>query len=277
MCRLIASCLIGIAALPGSILGHELWIQPDDFRPMCGVETPVRLFVGERFRGEELPWDGGRIRDLVLVSARGPFTLRGEPGAAPAAWARLDEPGAHLLAFRSKPATLEFVPDAFNSYLLEDGLYAPLAARRAAGALAMPVRERVSRYAKAVLGVAAGHAIGLLARPLGHRLEIVPETDVGADPHDDGDLVVRVLFEGVPLEGAVIFAAPFAGPEDRLQRGLTDAEGRCRFALDVPGPWMISLVHMVECHDCADADWDSSWATFVFARGDVAASLSGAR
>lgn len=289
-------------------LAHEFWLQPDQFRLQPGTETPVRIFVGERFRGEELPCDASRVAEFRHLSASGEENLNGEEGAAPAAWLHVDDPGLHLLAYRSHPAALELAAERFNGYLLDDGHYRTLAARLAAGTYDAPGRERFARYAKALLvcdgtqsastagGVGAGQVgdsmptpnatpmptstadASLAMRAVGHRLEIIPETDAHALADGASEIAVRVLFEGEPLGGAVIFATPAGNPEKGLLRTLTHVDGRCRFSLASTGPWMISLVHMIECRDCPDADWDSSWATLVFARGDVvAASLSSAR
>ncbi len=277
MRRVAIVLVLSLATQAGPASAHEFWMQPDDFDPAPGAETPVRFFVGERFRAEEFPWDPTRAAELLLVSPRRSQTLRGEPGATPATWVRAEEPGPRWLALRSNPAVLELAADRFNAYLLDDGLYTALAARRAAGDFESPGRERFTRYAKTLFASALDAEAAMASRLIGHRLEIVPETSTASLVDGAREIVVRVLFEAEPLTGAVIFAAPASSPEDGLQRGLTDAEGRSRFTLDVEGPWMISLVHMIECHDCADADWDSSWATLVFAHGDdLAGSLSSA-
>jgi uncharacterized GH25 family protein len=250
---------------------HEFWLQPDALRLPPGAETPVRFFVGERFRGEERPWDPDRAVELRHLSPSAEEPLRGEAGAAPATWVTLEEPGAHVLAYRSQPARHTLDADRFNRYLLDDGLYRPLAARLAEGAWEAPGRERYARYAKVLLvcsgETASGGDVSRAKTPVGHRLEIVPETDPLALAHGTSAISVRVLFEGEPLGGAVVFAAPAARPEELL-RALTGADGRCEFALDATGTWMVSLVHMIASED-ADVDWDSSWATLVFARGEA--------
>jgi hypothetical protein len=259
---------IAAALLPGVALGHEFWIQPDEFHPAPGAQTPVRCFVGERFRGEELPWRTPHAADFRHLSPGGEEAVRGEDGATPAAWVRFEEAGVHVLAYRSHASPLTLPADAFNAYLLDDGLYAPLAARRAAGACDRPGRERYARYAKAAVVCGGGATSSRAAsQPVGHRLELVPDTDLAALAAGAPEIALRVLFESAPLAGAVVFAAPAARPEEGLRRTLTDGQGRCRFALDSTGPWMVSLVHMIACSGCSDADWDSSWATLVFWRG----------
>ena len=188
----------------------------------------------------------------------------------------LRQPGTHLIAYRSNPATIELPAEKFNEYLVTEGNYEPLTARLETGMYDAPGRERYTRYAKALLVCAGAKGKGkrnasLASTPIGHRLEIIPDTDPLALEAGATEIDVHVLFEGQPLAGAVVCATP-AAHRDTPVRKITHPDGRVRFTLDCTGPWMVSLVHMVECKDCSDADWDSSWATLVFHRGEVIAA-----
>lgn len=253
---------------PRAAQAHEFLVAPDS--GAVGDEIAVRLFVGEPFAGEELPYEPWRVVEFrhlwMQDGAIAEEALAGEAGAAPAGWCRLASPGRHLFAYCSTSSRSVLESAKFNAYLLDDGLYQPLARRRAAGLLDTPGRERYARYCKAIFDAdGAGCDPALVSRPLGHRLEIVPLA--GLAQTGPRELVVEVRFEGRPLEGAVIFAWPqdTAG-EPRTtarQRALTDRLGRARFDLHRGGAWLVSLVHMVPSEESLDTDWDSSWATLL--------------
>jgi len=47
----------------------------------------------------------------------------------------------------------------------------------------------------------------------------------------------------------------------------TDKNGEARVAIDRPGEWLITSEVMVPCPEKSEADWESWWASFTFARG----------
>ena len=263
-------CLIAFlaAALAPPAWGHEFWLEPELLRAQVNEEVSIRFFVGERFAGEERPYLAQRAREFRHLWAAGEERLPGEEGIAPAGRFRAVAPGLHVVAYRSAPLPIVLEPERFNAYLLDDGLYSPLETRRRTGQLDKPGRERYSRYCKTIVRV--GEPVpgdSIAQRVLGHRLEIVLLSNPFAwSP--GSELLARVLFEDQPLAGGVVFAACRDEPTGTLSHVLTDVEGRCRFTLDRPGLWMLSLVHMVPCEGCDDAEWESSWATLIVELGD---------
>jgi hypothetical protein len=71
------------------------------------------------------------------------------------------------------------------------------------------------------------------------------------------------LFENKPLAQAVVFASPRSNAQEGLVRAVTNANGMVTFDLQDPGLWLISIVHMIPCNPCPDADWESCWASLV--------------
>ena len=69
--------------------------------------------------------------------------------------------------------------------------------------------------------------------PLGHPLELVPETDPVAGLGPGREIVVRLLLRGEPLEGVRVSFVPrgatLAEGFDQNFERTTDAAGRCRF------------------------------------------------
>ena len=92
-------------------------------------------------------------------------------------------------------------------------------------------------------------------------VELVPERN----PYEltpGGELPVRLLREGRPLEAALVVGYPEDKPEQAV-RGRTDEKGRVGLKLKAPGAWLIKAVHVERIEDDR-ADWQSWWASLTF-------------
>lgn len=253
-----------LLALSTGAAAHDFWIEPTAYRPSAGEAVGLRLRVGEGFRGDPVPRDSDRIESFVLLDATGSRAVPGMEGADPAGLAALHTGGTHVVAYRSRRSALALPGDRFDAYLAEEGLDRALEARAKATDRAAPVREVYSRCAKALLAP-AGESTEGYDRIAGLRLELVPEADPFRLPQG-GELPVRLLFDGLPLEGVLVAAIPSADPSRRMA-ARTDAEGRVVFRIEAPGPWLVKAVHMVPAPDGLEADWESLWASLTFAAG----------
>ena len=72
---------------------------------------------------------------------------------------------------------------------------------------------------------------------------------------------VRLLYQGVPLEGALVMALSQA--DKPAQHARTDRDGRVVFPLD-RGVWLIKAVHMIPATAGSGADWESIWSSLTF-------------
>ena len=173
-----------------------------------------------------------------------------------------DRPGAQLIVLDTQPFTITLSADTFNAYLREEGLERVLAQRKATGQDAQPGRERYRRHVKTLLRVGdqSDASFGVRA---GQTLEIVPL----ADPQrlrPGGPLSLQVLFNGAPLEGALVKVWNQRGAQLNVLRTRTDAAGRSTTTLPWAGVWMASVVHMVPTTDGQGQDWDSHWGNLTF-------------
>jgi hypothetical protein len=273
---------VALAFAAGTASGHEYWLSPSRYQAAAGDKVSIGALVGTGFRGDPRPYAAPRSVRFVVAAARAvdltPAALNGE-----IPWATFvmpDDQGA-VVAFQSNFADIELPAAEFDAYLELEGLDGPRAARARQGDQAGPGRERYARCPKVWIAGAAPAGAGPATRarivaPIGLPIEIVPL----ADPGTSTTLPVRVLWHGKPLAGALVRAwnttlaegwAPRAwasrdsvGPAASMR---TDKNGEARIAIGRPGEWLITSEIMVPCADKSEADWESWWASFTFARG----------
>jgi hypothetical protein len=256
-----------VVSIPARAHAHEFRLAPSRFWGEADDVVEIRAGVGKGLVSEWRPFDPSRAVRFVARASR-ELDLRSVAARGDTVWARLalpDERGV-MLAYQSNFAHITLDAATFDAYLKDEGLDAARAAR---GKLATPGpgRERYRRCAKVWL---AGPERGRALRPMGLPLEIVPLDAPGRLPK----LRVRLLFEGRPLSGLLVrtwhrsegnLGAP-ADTADPFWSGRTDVGGEIEVPVVERGEWLIGAVHMVPCPDREVADWESTWASLVFAR-----------
>ena len=250
--RRLAGAALVLGAAP--LFAHDLWIEPTSFSPRPGQVIGVKLRVGMNLAGEPVPRYASLIRQFVVAKDSGRAPLPGREGADPAGFVRA-EAGLEVIGYYSNPSFIELPAEKFNSYLEDEGLEAILALRSVRGESAAPAREFYSRCAKSLLSPGGD-------RQLGFPLELVAERDPYALAAGE-ELPVRLLWQGRPLEGALVVAVNRASPQEKLS-ARSDRDGRVRFRLRPGGMWLVKAVHMVPAPAGADADWQSYWASLTF-------------
>jgi uncharacterized GH25 family protein len=252
-----------------SASAHEFWLTPSSYDAWPGQAIEVRASAGEGFRGEQKVWSSANcVRFVARTDRTIDLTRGGFPGDS--IWTRFapSDKGGAMLAYESGFTPIELRSEKFNRYLEEDGLDGPLAERRRSG-WDTPGRERYRRCAKVWL---AGGDPSRALTPFGLPLEIIPLVSPGSVAF----LPARVLWEGKPLEGALVNAwhtplragRPTATPDSVgiAWSGRTDSHGEVKIPMGQDGEWMVSLVHMVPAVDKSEADWESTWASLTFQR-----------
>jgi hypothetical protein len=286
-----ALALAVLLMLAPATAAHDFWIQPDSYRPVLGERMAVRLMVGQRGEGEAVARQEERIVRFAALApeASAELPIVGQDGQDPAGWLRPTAGGPLVLVYTNTPSRIELDGEKFEAYLREEGLDAIAKLRVEKGESGKPARELYSRCAKALVEVPGGEGgmssvatANLFARPVGLRLEIVPEVnpiELGAAPRQEGEsdiplapralpaLPLRVLLDGQPLADALVRAVLLEAdePPDVLPMpARTDAEGRCRITLPSTGRWLIATVDMREAAADSNADYESVWASLTF-------------
>jgi uncharacterized GH25 family protein len=256
--------LLAVAALLGAappLLAHDLWIEPTTFSPTPGQIVGVRLRVGMNLAGDPVPRYAEFVRQFIVTRGVERKPIPGREGADPAGLLRVGSPGLQVIGYYSKPSFIELPADKFNPYLSDEGLDSIIALRDLRKQSGAPARELYSRCAKSlVLSGSVDPTEG--DRALGFPLELIAERNPYALRAGE-DLPVRLLWQGEPLEGALVVAINRVNPSER--RALrSDHEGRVRFRLDPGRMWLVKAVHMVPAPAGGEADWQSFWASLTF-------------
>ena len=259
-------CAVLFCGLVRPAYAHDFWISPEPMDPEAGRTVLLRLYAGEWFVGDEIPYQAAHALRFEHITGTKVEMLAGQEGYSPASFLRSIAPGVHLVAYTSAGTDIQIEPETFNRYLEDSGLRTVLAYRRQHGLTGSAAHERFFRYAKALI-VTPGAKVDATtpARVLDQRLEIVPEFDPVSIAAKPGSVRVRVMYEGKPLAGATVFAMPRSDPEAGRLEEVTDLEGRAAFALDRADVWMVKLIWMVP--GTQGADWESSWGSLVFRAG----------
>ena len=272
----IAAALVACLAFPA--LAHEYWLAPSAYRAAAGDTLSVRAYVGTGFCGEPKPYAATRARVLDLrtdhVTDLRQVALNG--GDDYARFVAPDAGGASI-SFESTFAIIQMPADEFDAYLKLEGLLGPLQARADKGLSVGPGRERYARCCRTWI---AGRDLSRALQPVGLTFEVFPL----ADPAHGSTVPFRVLLRGKPLAGALVRAwrrpllndaTPFlASVRDSVParfQARTRADGSVRVPVNAPGEWMISCVHMEPTDNSREADWQSYWANFTFARTEPSA------
>lgn len=251
------------------VLAHDLWIQPERFQTAANSPVAATFMVGhgksrERWGNNHRVvalgdvFNGKRrdLRPLLRRGGRADFT------------ARFAERGLHVIMLETDHAFSNLPPRRFNDYLKEEGLALALAARQRTGKTGTAGRERYSRRAKALIEVgrqtAADHA--LASRPLGLKLEIVPERS----PYALGparQLPVHVLYNGRRLPNATVKLTDLGQDQRPVAVVVTDRAGRATFRVPARGKWLLNVVWAEPVAGDPRVDFETIFSSLTFGYG----------
>ena len=261
--RLVAMSLLAIGA---PLLAHDFWIQPLRFQAVPGAPFPASFQVGHGASRQR--WDANdRILFLYDFFPGLKRDLRGDLKTNSVAdlVTSFKAPGLHVIGMQSSYAFSELPAIRFNDYAKAEGLALTLAARQRLGSSNMTGRERYSRRAKALIqvGEQAHTNQSLATRPLGLKLEIVPERN----PYALGAgriLPVYVLYNGHRLPGATVKLTSLEFDARPLAAAVTDRAGRASFRVPAVGEWLVNVIWSEPLNGDPKADFDTTFSSLTF-------------
>lgn len=242
---------------------HVFWLQLSAARPAVGQRVGVQLHVGDDYPGDIVPRNNARIEKFIVTRPDGKeVPMAGKDADPIAAQFVPDIPGGYMIAYRSKPSSVELEGEKFTGYLKEKGLDRIIARREKEGRSAATAKEIFSRAAKYALATKETGPQDAATKRLGLRCEIVPTTNPALMSAGE-ELAIVVLFEGKPLVNALVDARPAADKSIKLQT-RTSERGEATFRLPIAGLWVVDTVEMVDAPKESGAEYESIWASLAF-------------
>ena len=256
---------------------HDFWLIPDPFRVGSGAQVEIYGQTSSTFPTSESAVSPDRVADARVLSATASERIADltQRGTSLVLRHRPEGDGQRIVAVRLHPRSVRESASSFRRYLELEGAPDALARTDREGLLRGrdSVTRRYAKYAKTLVEVGTGGAPAF-SRQAGHPLEFVAERDPASLRSGD-TLVLQLLYRGQPLGGARVHAGSVPSAEGRPQ--LTESggspdlhltsgsDGRLRVPVATGGLWNVRTLHVVQADAGSGADWDTHWASFVFA------------
>lgn len=245
-------------------LAHEFWLQPSSYFTQANSLIRLQLRVGEHFTGD--PWEPGASRVTRFQSFLGKKKTDWLPMLESKGLNNLElrfpQEGTHLLALATDSKFISLEAQAFNDYLVEDGLEHALELRKKLGEADGKSREFYRREA-ATLIQSGERTTEVPFKKTGFDLQILPEKNP-CTMRAGETLRCQIKFKGKPLVNALVRRMNKMGErEATLVTQRTDAKGWVEFSLP-SGDIMLSVVWMHRVKGSKEADWQSIWGNLTF-------------
>jgi len=246
---------------------HEYYLMPDSFTPQIGDRFAVRHRLGQKFKGNQLPYIGAwNIRSEVWKNGQS-RTVGGQDGDRPALTITAGQDGLLSVIHQSNVDFLKFKTwEKFIAYANKEGLEHALLPSERGDKPKTGLLEAYARYAKTLVSV-NGTANGR-DTPVGLKIELVALAHPRSLEKTDA-MPVQLLYEGRPLEHGKIKVFIGIGTEFAYQV-LTDGDGKALIPAGGPGPYLLNTIHMTEPQGRMakekGAHWESFWASLTFER-----------
>lgn len=267
------SLVVALIAMP--LEAHDFWLVPLGFNVAVGGELTVLGQTSSAFPSTQSAVTVDRVASAILIDARGgtPITDLAVAETSLRLRTRPTTTGEKIVAVTIHPRSVRESSEAFQRYLVLEGAPEALERLKAEGRVPRDsVTRRYAKYAKSLVTVGTGGPAAW-TRTVGHPLEFIPVS--GPNLAQDQTIAVRLVMLGRPVAHAKVHAGfvPL-GPAVELnaQAGAeqvtdfeTDAAGIVRVPLRAAGLWNLRTIQIVEADADSGADWDTHWATLVFA------------
>jgi len=249
---------------------HDFWVQPAEYWLQPQVALSVTLQVGHGPFRQRSPIPLNRITRFEGISPDGIATdLRGAlhvGGNTDDGTLTFTKPGAYVVVLETDNRAQSHLPAIrFNDYLKVEGLTPALEQRKRLRQTERDGSENYSRRAKSIVQIGPPDASSQIqvTRSLGLPLEIIPEANPYARPQSR-TLPVRVIYEGEPLEGALVKLTHLENDASPLEAHLTDRMGRATFAMPTEGSWLLNVIWTKPLPRSRETDYETIFSSLSF-------------
>lgn len=269
--KLFQLVLAGLLLKAPAALGHEFWIDPQQFQVAPGDPLVADLRNGETFKGTSLAWFENRFTRFETVLGDSAQPVPGRAGDTPALQITApDTEGLLIILHETAPSRLTYKEwEKFLKFAKHKDFPTAAADHQAAGWPKEGFRESYTRHVKALVAVGSGAGAD---RAFGLATEFVALTNPYAAEFD-GTMRVQVLYQGVPRADAqveVFDRAPDGSVEVRLTR--TDAAGEAAIAVAPGHSYLLDAVVLRPSAEAGTAErapvWETLWAALTFSVPD---------
>jgi uncharacterized GH25 family protein len=253
-----------------SVAAHDFWVQPNEYWPQARAVTPMTLQVGHGPFRQRSPITLSRITRFEAIAPNGTaidlrskLHLNADTEDGDFAF---HDPGAYVLVLETDDRAQSHLPAIrFNDYLREEGLTLALEQRQRTRRVDADGSESYSRRAKSIVQIGRPDAgsSAQVTRPLGLKLEIVPEQNPYEEPRP-ATLPVRVLYEGRPLAGALVKLTHLEHDAAPLEIHRTDSAGRATFAMPTRGTWLLNTIWSKPLPSSRETDFETIFSSLSF-------------
>lgn len=251
----LAAITVALLAGPPAALAHDTWFERID--GPAGQPLPLALGTGTHFPRYEEPVQPKVVAHLACTDATGK-AHQPEPARVGRRHTVLRVPGLDATAFscvaRLQPFEIELTPALVDVYFEE------IRASEALRAIAMQQRAQGRSFQERYLKVA--RIEGTVAPP---RTQAQPLDVLRVAPAGELKAGAEVVFE-VQRDGKPLPDQPVQMLNEALPAGLwarTDAGGRIRLRLPLPGRWLLRGVDL-RPPASEGARWESRFIAYTF-------------
>jgi len=172
-------------------------------------------------------------------------------------------PGTYVVGVSTRPSVIALSGDDFNLYLKEDGIPDVLEARRQAGELEKPAKERYHKHVKSLVQVGNDRSDDY-ATAMGYPAELIPMENPYS-MSSAASLRVRTLVDGKPAGNQYVIYGGLTPSDAQIapKSVRSNAEGVATIALSSPGTWYVKFINMARVQGDT-VDYESKWATLTF-------------
>jgi|ERR1700722_7165031 len=265
----LATLLIGlIYGVPAG--AHDFWVQPVQYWLQAQMPSSMTLQVGHGPFRQRSPIPVSRITRFEAIDPAGTaIDLRGTlhvGSNADDGILTFAKPGAYVVVLETdNRAQSHLPPIRFNDYLRVEGLTPALEQRERLHQTDRDGSENYSRRAKSIVQVGPPDANSQIqvTRSLGLPLEIIPEANPYARPQPRA-LPIRVIYEGQPLEGALVKLTHLENDAAPLEAHLTDRMGRAIFVMPTEGSWLLNVIWTKPLPNSRETDFETIFSSLSF-------------